>query len=242
MLHRSRLLVVLCGLAVVAWGRMPAAAAAQTVSPDASGGQTLSTCDAKHLTSAVTAGGMITVACTGPITISSVITISAAHPTTIDASGDPLTIMGSTTTPNQIFNVEKGSLTLVAISISSAGTTGATGNKGQNGTPGANGDHSADGSNGSDGSGCGDNGGTADPGQVGTGSDDGGKGHMSNKGSDGEGGAIYVATGTSLTVIGGTFSGNQAKGGAGGKAGNGGNAGGAGWGSGGGDGGQLCLQ
>jgi hypothetical protein len=60
--------------------------------PAAHAGGVVDTCDEAHLTAALSGGGTVTFTCSGTITLTSTITI--ASDTTIDGSGQAVTISG----------------------------------------------------------------------------------------------------------------------------------------------------
>jgi hypothetical protein len=200
----------------------------------------LKTCTYAALNAAVQDGGTIDFGCDGtiPFTRKYMLVylpnpVTVTKSVTIDASDHSVTLDGQS--KSQIFRVASGSLTLVDLVLANASTTGVMGNPGQYTTPpdldGADGSRGTDGSDGAAGA-------AGEAGGNGTSGDDGGDGHNGQAGGPGEGGAIYVAKGAHLVVIGGSFKSDAVKGGAGGAGAAGGNGGNGGDGGNGGNGGD----
>ena len=203
-----------------------------------SGPTVLNTCSYAALNAAVQKGGVIRFACNGTIPFTAWITVTKA--VTIDATGHSVTFDGQSKW--QIFRVKGGSLTLVNLTLANAFVVGEDGYPATavtpwdlNGTTGAPG---AAGTDGADGDASDHNGANGGPG--GKGGDGGAGGNADNGGSGGagQGGAIVVAPGAQLVVIGGTFKNDDAKGGLGGNGGVGGKGGDGGLGGNGGRGGS----
>jgi hypothetical protein len=190
----------------------------------------VSTCDQTHLTIALSGGGLVMFACSGDITLTSTITISAN--TTIDATGYSVTLDGQHTV--QVLSVNAGvTLSLNNLTIANANGGFLGGGVYNSGTVIVT--NSTFSGNNADGAGGGiyNSGGTAiiinsaflsnsAQGAIGTLG-----GGMYNRGtmivtnstfsgdSANEGGGIYSQTGT-VTITSSTFSGNSANSGAGG--------------------------
>jgi len=194
----------------------------------------LKTCAYSSLKSAVARGGIILFGCDG--TIDFTVALSISKPTTLDASGQSVTLDGQST--SQIFLVKSASLTLIDLTLVNGKSTGAKGSKGSKGKAGEFGDNGKDGGDGTDGSDNGDAGTKGGNGTVGSDGDDGSDGGPGLKGQDAQGGAITVAAGATLTVSGGTIKDSFVAGGSGGSGGQGGHGGDGGYGGAGGDGGD----
>ena len=81
------------------------------------GGGVVSVCDEAHLLAALAGGGTVTFSCSGTITLTATITIAAD--TTIDGSGQNVTISGNHAVP--VFYVSSGvTLSLNALTVADA--------------------------------------------------------------------------------------------------------------------------
>ena len=224
---------VLSALLALGWWAVPVGAAPRR--PMASRATTLSDCTFAKLKTAVVQGGTITFACSGTIDFGSAIVVGGGS-VTLDASGQSVTLNGASNT--RLFEVTRGKLTLVDLTLENGKVTGDAGSSGHAGTAGTNGDDGQPGTNGNNGIGTGASGTQGDNGQPGDDGDDGTAGHKGTDGSDGDGGAVKVSGGAELIVAGGTFKDDSATGGKGGGGGKGGNGGRGGQGGAGGNGGN----
>ena len=167
------------------------------VSANAAVGPTvLTSCSFAALKAAVATGGVIDYGCAGTITFTQAITVTTGT-TTIDGAGHAVVFDGGKS--SRLFRVTGGALTLVDLTMRNARATGSAGPPGQTGDPGGDG-------------------------ATGAGGDPGNPGGLGGSGDVGAGGAIF-ASGGSLTISGGTFVDDIARGGAGGAGGAGGTGG-----------------
>ena len=207
-----------------------------------SGPTVLKTCSYAALNTAVQKGGVIRFACSG--TVSFAATIYVTKTVTIDAAGCSVTFDGQSKW--QLFQVNSGSLTLVNLTLANAFVVGEDGYPSQAVTPwdldGDPGSDGAAGSNGADGNQDDHDGQPGGPGANGQFGGVGGDANNGGGGGAGQGGAIVVAPGAQLVVIGGTFKNDDAKGGLGGMGGAGGKGGDGGNGGVGGDGGGGAVD
>ena len=105
---RSKSLVIILVLSALILPAAPAHA-----------GGVVSVCDEAHLRTALSGGGTVTFSCSGYITLASTITISAN--TTVDGSGQNVTLSGSNAV--RVFTVKSGvTLNLIGLTIR-GGTT-----------------------------------------------------------------------------------------------------------------------
>lgn len=180
----------------------------------------LQNCDDQSLQTAFAEGGYVAFACSGTIQLTKTLVVPASLQVTLDGQGadvwlqaPPVPLAGSSQSnaagwTERVFDVEGGKLTLLDVSVSGGSVQGAMGQDGQNGPPGMDGQNGA-GSSGQNGA----------PGLDGA------------AGSSAQGGAMFIAAGSQVTISGGTFADNVANGGpggAGGLGGAGGNGGGGG--------------
>ncbi|HEX3617457.1 MAG TPA: Ig-like domain repeat protein [Solirubrobacteraceae bacterium] len=209
--------------------------------PPATGNaQTLTDCTFPALEVAIAKGGTIAFGCDSTIDFTQPVTLKANKPVVLQADGHTATLDGGS--GSELFIVPNGaSLSLNGITLQnglvkgSNGDDGPTGDDGDGGTRGTNGapgnNDAVDGATVTTGS---PNGGDATAGSDG---EAGANGLNGTAGGAGKGGAISVAAGGTLSVIGGSFTNDNADGGRGGDGGDGGAGGGGGQGGLGGNGG-----
>jgi hypothetical protein len=166
------------------------------------------TCSLAAVESIVQAGGTLVFDCDGPITVDDTLTVAAGISVTLDATGHDVTISGGGM--HRVFDVA-GSLTLVHLTVSDGLASGLPGGPPHDGGDGTTGMDGADGTFGTDSQAPtagapGTDGGTPTAGPP----TDGGTG------GDGEGGAIRIAAGGTVTATSCTFESNVALGALGG--------------------------
>jgi hypothetical protein len=232
-MRSSRVLAVLAvmSLAGLSLVRIEAPAAALSGGTSAT---VLSTCDLADLLSAISSAesagdGTVQIGCSGTINVSPApITVSPSQSLTLDASGAPspgVTLSGGQA--NRVLDVEGGSLTLVDINVTGGLVTGSDGGPGLPGEIGSDGSNAGTttGAQGAPGAGAGDPGGQGGLGASGTDGGDGGDGGPGAAGANAQGGGLYIASGGNVSITGGEFSANVARGGGGGDGGPGGTGG-----------------
>ena len=189
----------------------------------------LTTCDDDRLLAIIdkaehSTPSTIDIRCSGTITLAAPIVIGEPDRLTIDASEAPspgLTLSGGNGT--QLFQVSSGSLDLVDLTLTDGYVQGESGQPGMDGTGGEDGIAGLDGTAGL-GQGFSNSpqpGGAGQPGTMGA---DGGAGGDGTNGSDalgGEGGALSIASGATVTITGGAIEDSTAQGGDGGDGGDG---------------------
>ena len=81
-------------------------------------GAVVSTCDYPHLQAAIASadGGQVTFACSGTITVQQTIVVPSGQTVWLDGSGESVAISGGFA--NRVFDVEAGTLKLVALTVS----------------------------------------------------------------------------------------------------------------------------
>lgn len=213
--------------------------------PPGGGSIALESCDQTDLDAAIAeaevagGSGIVEFDCSGTIDITpEPITIDSGDDLTLDASTAPGQVTLSGDDDNQVFDVAGGSLNLVDVNVTQGmivGVGGSIGDTGDEGTAGANGTDGGIGAEGS--SPSGDGGNATSTGTTGATGDDGGDGEDGGQGLDGQGGAMVIAPGAQVAIIGGSFTDSSATGGGGGDGGPGGGGGGGGQGGAGGPGG-----
>ncbi len=171
-------------------------------------GPTALACTTAAVEAAVAAGGSYLFDCSGGITVPQLVVSSTVS---LDATGHALSLSGGSL--NRVFDVEGGSLSLTHVSVTggvaTSGPAPANGVSGINGTPGIPG---AAGPNPTGG-----DGGAGTSGAGGTGGTNG-----ENADGSAQGGAIYEAGGSTVTLTNMTISSSSADGDSGGSGGSGG--------------------
>ncbi|HEV8048982.1 MAG TPA: hypothetical protein VGP88_00125, partial [Thermoplasmata archaeon] len=225
-------LAVVAGTALAAFsvGAHPNSREAGRVTSMVRPAGSFTSCNGTKFAHAVAAGGTITFGGNCNLQINATIVIGAALTVTIDGNGFSVVLLGHN---DRLFTVKGGTLTIDGVSLEDGSVVGTNGLPGGSGGAGMDGFAGSAGSSGSSGTGQSGTGGTS--GGAGTA---GGAGFVGFAGGVARGAALWIQTGSMVTLTHDVFESNSVTGGNGGAGGSGGQGGSGGYGGQGGAGGS----